>query len=121
MGEHKFPTASPEELDIEIGRYLLAHELGSKDIGDDEARAVGQRWFAARLEIWRGEVCTNPIVRSQLMGTTAKTRNELFAAVVDALLKFTDVAGIPVTTLAARLIHYGVEQLCPELAEAGKK
>jgi len=103
---------SPDDLDLEIGRYLLADELGSKKVGDEEARSVGRRWFALQIEKLRSAVCDSDVVKNHLSGSQVKTRNELFAAVVDVLLKMSGLAGVPVATLGARLIHYGIEQLC---------
>jgi hypothetical protein len=113
MSDLTFPAASPDDLDLEIGRLLLADELGSKDVGDDEARAVARRWFATQIEKFRLAICSNSVIQNHLSGANAKTRNELFAAVADALLASRYYSGVPVATLSARLIHYGVEQVCP--------
>lgn len=113
MTDLEFPSASPDDLDIAIGRSLLVDELGSKDVSDHEAREVGLRWFTARLDTFREVVCAHPLVRSQLLLKSAQKRNELFAAVVDALMAWKGYGRIPVTTLGARLVHYGVQNLCP--------
>jgi hypothetical protein len=55
------------------------------------------------------------MVQNQLLDEKAQSRNELFAGVVDALLRVPGLGAIPVTLLAARLIHYGMEQLCSEV------
>jgi hypothetical protein len=121
MPHLEFPSASPEDLELQIGRHLLADDLGSKPVSDDEARAVGHRWFENRLEGFRLSVCANPIVMGHLTGAKVKARNELFAAVVDSLLTISGHGGVPVTTLAARLIHYGVGVLCPDCAHSAPK
>ena len=117
ISESKLLDMSIDDLDLEIGRSLLADELGSKDISDSEVRSAARRWLQSNLVRFRTGVCSSTMVRDQLMGKSKKTRNELFAAVLDALLKVGGLGPVPVASLTARLIHYGLEQLCPEFAE----
>ncbi|MBI4277569.1 MAG: hypothetical protein HY660_03850 [Armatimonadetes bacterium] len=117
MSDADLLAKSADDLDLEIGRTLLADQLGSKDVTDSEAKAAARRWLAANLDGFRRAVCTNAVVRGQLMAQTSKTRNELFAAVLDALLKVGGGGIVPVATLSARLIHYGLDRLCAERPE----
>lgn len=102
---------SVDELDLEIGRALLGGELGSKDISDRELRTTARRWLESNLVNFRDTICNNEIVQQQLMADESKSRNELFTAVADALMKMSGIA-VPFTTLAARLIHYGLNKIC---------
>lgn len=102
---------SMDELDLEIGRALLGDALGSKKVSDRELRSTARRWFEANLANFKVAVCSNEIVQSQLIGKANKTRNELFAAVADALMKIGGIA-VPLATLSAKLVHYGLEKLC---------
>ena len=104
---------APEALDLEIGRALMAGQLGAKPVPDAEARAAAARWFEANLARFRGAVCGHPVVQAQLLDKQAQGRNELFAAVADALGKMAGIPGLPILALAAKLLHYGLGQLCP--------
>jgi hypothetical protein len=106
---------SPEELDLEIGRLLLADQFGSKPFSEAEAMAAARRWLAANIAKLRDGICSNTLVQNELLNQKARSRNELFAAVADALVRVPGLGGIPVVVLAARLIHYGMGQLCGEL------
>lgn len=107
---------SVDDLDLEIGRALLADELGSKKVSDRELRSTARRWLESNIDNFRYAICGNEIVQSQLMGEENIKRNELFTAVADALLSISGI-GVPLTTLAARLIHYGLERLCAAKTE----
>jgi hypothetical protein len=101
---------STDELDLAIGECLMG--LGSKSASESETKAVANRWFEINLDRFHDAVCPNPVVQKYLLGQDNKTRNELLAAVVDALLTLGGVGTIPITVLSARLIHYGLDQLC---------
>jgi hypothetical protein len=103
---------STDELDLVIGRYLLADQLGSKPVADAEAKAAAGRWLASNMARFRQGVCGHAIVQAHLLDKKAQNRNELFAAMVDALLRVPGLGQIPIAVLAARLVHYGVGQLC---------
>ena len=103
---------SPDELDIMLGDALVAEEFGAKDLTDVEKQATARRWFVSNLGRFRQAICDSP-VRTKIFAAGKSDRNLLFAAVVDALLK---VAGLPVppAVLSAKIIHYGVDQLCED-------
>jgi hypothetical protein len=105
---------SAAELDLVIGESLLAGQFGSKPASDTEKQALARRWFEINQDRFRNAVCPNPIVSGYLLGKENKTRNELLAAVVDALLKLGGWGTIPVAVLSARLLNYGLDRLCPE-------
>jgi hypothetical protein len=108
---------SVDELDIELGRLLLADEFGFKPITEAHAKATARHWLAANIVRFRNVVCTHPVIQKQLLHKQAQTRNELFLAVADALVRLQGLDGIPVALLAARLIHYGLEKLCAEMSK----
>ena len=118
--ERSYLDMSPEELDLEIGRLALAEQFGSKPVSDAEARAVAGRWFAMNLARLRSGVCAHPLVQSQLLDKGAQNRNDLFAAIADAVAKLAAFGIVPVTLLSARLVHYGVNRLCAEAEARGQ-
>jgi hypothetical protein len=112
---------TPDELDLELGRLLLADQLGSKPMSDTEAIATARRWLTTNLARLRGGVCGSPFVQQQLLAKPAQNRNELFAAVVDAVAKLAGFGSVPATLLAARLVHYGLGRLCGEAESTSKE
>jgi len=110
----KVLSMSLEELDLTIGEILIKDEFGMKSASDAEKRLTARRWFEGNLNRFRTAVCPNAIVRRYLLGQENKTRNELFAAVVGALLKLGGWETIPVAILSARLINYGLDRLCSQ-------
>ena len=112
MKDSEWQEKSIDELDQLIGQYLLADDLGFKSFTQKEFRETAQRWFAMRLGEIRKLVCTNPKVQKLLTSKSKQDRNELFCAVVDALLTFAGCDHIPIAALAARLLHYGIDSLC---------
>jgi hypothetical protein len=101
-----------DDLDLIIGESLLEKYMGAKPASNSEKIAVAGRWFESNLNRFHNAVCPNPVVQKYLLGKDNETRNELFAAVVDALLTLGGVGTIPIAVLSARLIHYGLDQLC---------
>ena len=115
--EEECLAKSIDQLDLEIGRSILAEELGSKEASDREARSTAHRWLLTNIDRFRSSICSSPIVCEQLMGKNTKSRNELFAAVMDALLQIGGLGPVPVASLTARLLHYGLENLCPNIVK----
>jgi hypothetical protein len=101
---------SADEIDLILGEELVADEFGAKDLTDVEKQATGRRWFASHLGEFRQALCGSSI-RTKVFAPAKSDRNALFAAVVDTLAK---AAGwpVPVAVLSAKLIHYGLDQLC---------
>jgi hypothetical protein len=112
-------SKSTGELEIMLGEALVADEFGAKDLTKAEKQATARRWFALHLGEFRQAVCTSQI-RTKIFSSAKSNRNALFAAVVDAL---GSVAGlpVPVAVLSARIIHYGLDQLCGEAKPSRKK
>ncbi len=104
---------SVDELDLEIGRALSFDEFGSSEASDIELIERARRWFEINLDKLHGAVCESEAIREHFSGIEAQKRNELLAAIIDALLKFGGFGTVPIASLAARVIHYGVERLCP--------
>src|ERR1044072_6003883 len=98
----KIMRMSADELDLIIGASLLDDGFGSKPVSDAEKRAVALTWFNDNLNRFRQAICTSAFVQNYLLGKENKNRNEIFAAVVDALLKLGGWGIIPITVLGAR-------------------
>jgi hypothetical protein len=60
-----------------------------------------------------------PLVRKDLFGKDKQDRNVLFGTVIDTLAKLGGFP-VPVAAIAAKLIHYGLEQLCVDSKEQGQ-
>jgi hypothetical protein len=103
---------SAHELEIMMGEALVADEFGAKDLTNVEKQATARRWFAAHLSEFREALCVSPI-RTEIFSAAKSDRNMLFAAVVDGLGKIHGLP-VPVAVLSARLVHYGLDQLCAE-------
>jgi hypothetical protein len=112
-GDTNVLDLSQDEIDALIGDALLADEFGAKPASAAEKRQAARLWFQSNLGKIRTAVCPNLFVKSFLLGKDNKTRNELLAAVVDALLKLGGWGVVPVAVLSARIINYGLDQLCP--------
>ncbi len=117
----KFLSMSIEELEVLIGESLMEGELGMKPASDAEKRLAAKKWFEINLRRFGKAVCSNKIVKNHLLGKENKTRNELLAAVIDVLLKLGGWGSIPIAVLSARLIHYGLDRLCPSSKKRSKK
>ena len=103
---------STDELDLLLGEALVADEFGAKDLSDVEKRAAARRWFDAHVKEFQHAVCTSSI-RTKIFAPKKTDRNTLFASVLDALGKLAGIP-VPVAVLTARLIHYGLDQLCAD-------
>ncbi|MET8682527.1 hypothetical protein ABZW18_34510 [Streptomyces sp. NPDC004647] len=99
------------QLDVMLGEALTAEEFGKRDYSDIERQAVARRWLTANLGRIRSAVC-GPALRAVLRSAEAEKRNLLFAAVADALIVGFQGLPVPVAVLAARLVHYGLDDLC---------
>jgi hypothetical protein len=98
------------QLDVMLGEALTAGEFGAKDLSDIEKQTAARRWLSVNLDRMRDAICGSR-VRTVLFGAEAEKRNLLFAAVVDALGTVRGLP-VPVSVLAARLIHYGLDRIC---------
>jgi hypothetical protein len=107
----KYLEMSPHELDLDIGSSLLEDTFGAKDATDAEKRAAAADWFHANLGRFRNGVCGNQLIRKDLFGDDKQDRNVLFGTVIDTLAKLGGFP-VPVAAIAAKLIHYGLDQLC---------
>lgn len=111
---------SSDELDLIIGESLLEDEFGSKPVSNAEKRSVALNWFRDNINRFHEAICTSAFMRQYMLGKDNKTRNEILAAVVDALLKLGGWGTIPITVLGARLINYGLDRLCPQIEQVDK-
>lgn len=107
----KYLQMSPHDLDLDIGGSLLQDTFGAKPATDAEKRSAAVEWFEANLGRFRKGVCGNQVIRSDLFGKDKQERNVLFGTVVDTLAKLGGFP-VPVAAIAAKLIHYGLDQLC---------
>lgn len=100
------------DLEIRLGEYLLKDSaLGVKPPSSTDKQRAAKRWFDSQIEDFRTLICTSSIIQS-LFGEDPRirSRNEIFSAVFDLLASRYN--WLPVGTLAAILVHYGVDQLC---------
>ncbi|RJL35817.1 hypothetical protein [Bailinhaonella thermotolerans] len=114
---HSLLDLDSDTLYILIGRAVLAAELKSTEPEDEESRATGRAWFERNLATFRKAVCSSVRIRRQVLAPGKVERNMLFAGLVDALA----AAGgfpVPVTVIAAQIVHFGVGRLCPNLSGA---
>jgi hypothetical protein len=112
-------TSLPEtELDALLGDALYAEDFGAKAPTDAEKIRRGQRWFASQLTEFRQVVCTHRIVDRYLEKKDSAER-ELFDAVVTALASLTGIP-VPVSALAAKIVRFGVSNLCSGTTVSGQ-
>ena len=114
----KYLQMSPHDLELSIGASLLEDSFGAKPATDAEKRSAAAQWFSANLDRFRHGVCGNHLIRSSMFGKDKQDRNVLFGTVIDTLAKLGGFP-IPVAAIAAKLIHYGLDQLCAEKKEQG--
>lgn len=110
---------APQDLDISIGTSLLEGTFGAKAATDEEKQSATAQWFAANLERFRKSVCGSDLIRKKLFGKDQQDRNVLFGTVIDTLAKLGGFP-VPVAAIAAKLIHYGLDQLCQDKKEKAK-
>jgi hypothetical protein len=108
---------SEQELDLRLGDALLADSFGAKDLTDEDKRRRAENWFAAKKAEFQRTVCSNSFVQGYVQKKDAVER-ELFDAVLSAL---TSMVGVPVpfSVLAAKIVRYGVTNLCAVEPPAG--
>jgi hypothetical protein len=102
------------ELDALIGAAIADTGFGSKDLSAAEKLQLGQEWFAERADDVRGAVCSSPVVSAYLRPRSAGER-ELYDAILGALTYLTAIP-VPLGLLAAKVLRYGLDRLCPQLA-----
>lgn len=109
--DYAFMEMSSHELDLAIGGELTRDGLGAKDLSDAEKISAAQRWFDVSRGRLRGQICTDPTIRGTLFGRDKQERNVLFASVFDIVARIGGFP-VPVGAITAKLIHYGLDQLC---------
>lgn len=102
------------DLDVLIGSVISEGEFGSKGLNPAEIREIGQDWFFERISIFRAAVCTSPAVKSYLEPGSS-TERELYDAILAALAFVTGIP-VPLGILAAKVLRYGLDRLCPRTA-----
>ena len=114
----KYLRMSPHELELAIGGSLVEDTFGAKPATDAEKRSAATEWFSANLGRFRNGVCGNQLISSQLFGKDKQDRNVLFGTVIDTLARIGGFP-VPVAAIAAKLIHYGLGELCSDFKEPG--
>lgn len=109
----KYLEMSHAELDRQIGEALFEDSFGAKPATEAEKRAAAAGWFQGNLHRFRESVCGNQLICRDLFGKDKKDRNALFGTVIDTLAKLGGFP-VPVAVIAAKLIHYGLDQLCAD-------
>ena len=104
-----------DALDLLIGTAVLAHELQSKEPSEHDRRSAGRVWFEHNLDQFRKVICTSTVIRRIMFSPDASDRDTLFAAVIDTVAVLRGLQA-PVAVVAARLTHYGLDRLCPNVA-----
>lgn len=98
------------ELDLLLGDAAIKEGFGSKSASDAEKVALGRSRFLAYLPELRKQLCDNETLK-KLVGTEQEERNEIILGIAALLAHMTPVPLI----LAARVVHYGYSQLCPNI------
>jgi hypothetical protein len=98
----------PDDLDRLLGEAVLRDGMFGKEPTSAEMLAEGRNFFNAMLPDLRRRLCGSSHIAS-IFAANTKDRNTLIVAVAELL------SGIhwPLV-LAARLIYFGYEQLCPK-------
>jgi hypothetical protein len=108
---YRLTSLSDTELDTLLGDALYADDFGAKAPTDAEKIRRAQRWFTSQMGEFRRVVCSQRMVQSYLDKKDSAER-ELFDAVVAALASMTGLP-VPVSALAAKIVRFGVSNLCP--------
>jgi hypothetical protein len=96
-----------DELDLLIGEAVLRDSMFSKPLSDEEVRAAGREYFQSLLPALRERLCRNSVVAAVFSEGT-KDRNTLITELAEQLF------GIELPlALAARVLYFGFERLCP--------
>lgn len=109
---------SEQELDLRLGEALYADDFGAKDPSDADKRRRAENWFSAQRSRLQQAVCSQPYVQRYVQKKDAVER-ELFDAVLAAVAALAGIP-VPVGVLAAKIVRYGVANLCPCDAPAGE-
>jgi hypothetical protein len=106
----KYAHLTQDELFAEIGRMLMADVAFAAPMSDDEYRQEGANWFMSFRETAKGVVC-KPEIIAQVTGPN-KDRTTLITILVNVFLAVDLHCPIPLGSLAAALLNYGVSLLC---------
>lgn len=109
-------SLSEAELDRRLGAALYDDDFGAKDPSEAEQRRRGAGWFEARRDQLQRAVCAQPVVQRYVKNKDAVER-ELFDAVLSAVAALAGIP-VPVGVLAAKIVRYGLSNLCPYDAAA---
>src|SRR5438477_407185 len=114
MNQNDFSLLSlqADDLDLLIGDELLKDEFGAKPASDSEKRLAANRWFTNNLATFRTGVCTSHLVCNHILGKEKLERDELFGTLIDVLAQLGGFP-VPIAAIAAKLFHFGLDQLCP--------
>lgn len=109
--ELQYLEMGDDELDLILGDALLKESFGNASMSDDEKRQAAKNWFKSNISIFAKSICEDNSIGNILIGKDKKERNILICSVLDVVLKSLGVS-VPVAALAAKILHYGVENLC---------
>lgn len=115
--DYDLMALSDAELNLRLGTALYEDDFGSISPTDMERRRRAERWFALQLHDFQRVVCGNAYVKRYAQSKDAVER-ELFDAVVSALAALTGIP-VPVGVLAAKIVRFGVANLCPMEQDVG--
>ena len=104
-------SLTEQELDMRLGEALCADDFGAKDLTDADKRRRAENWFSARKGQFQKAVCSDSFVQNYVQNKNAVER-ELFDAVLSALVVLVGIP-VPIGVLAAKIVRYGVTNLCP--------
>jgi hypothetical protein len=104
----RLASMSERELDLLLGEVELSGVAGGKDVSEAEKIGLGRTYFTNLLPIIRQQICGNTAIES-VLAQKHKERNDIIIAVGGLL---TGISPVPYV-LAARVLHFGYKQLCP--------
>jgi len=105
----KYLVMSDDELLLTIGNYLAADTLGSKPLSDLDKRQLASRWFNGQLPKFKKDLCGH---LKEQTGPRNQARNDLFKLLCDLLSSAK--LGVPVGSIAAKILNYGITTLCSD-------
>ncbi len=105
---------SSDELDRLLGQTVLTGAMYGKIPTPDEVLAAGREYFLEALPVLRERLCGSSALAA-VLAQEHKERNTMIAALADLLH---GISPVPVV-LAARVLHYGYDQLCPRRNPTG--
>lgn len=109
-GDADLLDLSAQQLDVLLGEALYADDFGAKEPSESDKRRRGENWFAAQTAQLQQAVCGHAAVQRYVTNKDAIER-ELFDAVLSALASLVGMP-VPVAVLAAKIVRYGVTNLC---------